>query len=579
MTRVFDDPGAFADDALAGFTAAYPGYVLRADGGVVRAAASRPGQVAVVIGGGSGHYPAFAGLVGPGLAMGAVCGKIFASPSAGQAYRVARAVDSGGGVLFSYGNYAGDRMQFGQAEQRLRSEGTDARTVVVTDDIASAPVERMADRRGIAGDLTVFKVAGSAADAGLGLDEVERLARKANARTRTLGVAFNGCTLPGAPGPLFSVPPGQMSIGLGIHGEPGISDVPLPSAHDLAQMLVARLLEERPEGSVERAVVLLNGLGTIKYEELFVLFGHVAAHLAAAGVEVADAECGELVTSLDMAGLSLSLFWTDEELEALWSAPADAPAFRKPHRPPFERRQVAATDVAAITYEPASTASQRLARLAALALGAAARVVHQHEGELGDLDAVAGDGDHGAGMCRGADGAAEAAAAAVRRGAGVREVLMAAGEEWSERAGGTSGALWSAALMALASSLSGRGSYGAADLVRAVTAARDAIVGLGQAELGDKTVVDALNPFVEVLSLEIAQGNEVPAALRTSAEAATNAAAATAALRPRKGRARPLAERSVGSPDPGAVSFALIVTALAAQADAWADDYGPNRAE
>jgi dihydroxyacetone kinase len=574
MTRVFDDPGAFADDALAGFTAAYPGYVLRADGGVVRAAASRPGQVAVVIGGGSGHYPAFAGLVGPGLAMGAVCGKIFASPSAGQAYRVARAVDSGGGVLFSYGNYAGDRMQFGQAEQRLRSEGTDARTVVVTDDIASAPVERMADRRGIAGDLTVFKVAGSAADAGLGLDEVERLARKANARTRTLGVAFNGCTLPGAPGPLFSVPPGQMSIGLGIHGEPGISDVPLPSAHDLAQMLVARLLEERPEGSVERAVVLLNGLGTIKYEELFVLFGHVAAHLAAAGVEVADAECGELVTSLDMAGLSLSLFWTDEELEALWSAPADAPAFRKPHRPPFERRQVAA-----ITYEPASTASQRLARLAALALGAAARVVHQHEGELGDLDAVAGDGDHGAGMCRGADGAAEAAAAAVRRGAGVREVLMAAGEEWSERAGGTSGALWSAALMALASSLRSRGSYGAADLVRAVTAARDAIVGLGQAELGDKTVVDALNPFVEVLSLEIAQGNEVPAALRTSAEAATNAAAATAALRPRKGRARPLAERSVGSPDPGAVSFALIVTALAAQADAWADDNGPSRAE
>ncbi len=579
MTRVFDDPGDFADDALAGFTAAYPGYVLRVDGGVVRAAASRSGQVAVVIGGGSGHYPAFAGLVGPGLATGAVCGKIFASPSAGQAYRVARAVDSGGGVLFSYGNYAGDRMQFGQAEQRLRSEGTDARTVVVTDDIASAPPDRMADRRGIAGDLTVFKVAGAAADAGMGLDEVERLALKANARTRTLGVAFNGCTLPGASGPLFSVPPGQMSIGLGIHGEPGISDVALPSARDLGEMLVARLLEERPEGSAERAVVLLNGLGTIKYEELFVLFGHVAAHLAAAGVEIADAECGELVTSLDMAGLSLSLFWTDEELDALWSAPADAPAFRKPHRPARERRLVAATDVAAITYEPPSVASQRLAGLAALALRAVAQVVHQHEGELGDLDAVAGDGDHGAGMCRGADGAAEAAAAAVRRGAGVQEVLMAAGAEWSERAGGTSGALWSAALMALASSLSGPGPYGAPDLVRAVTAGREAIVGLGQAEMGDKTIVDALSPFVEVLTLEIAQGNGVRAALRIAAEAATKAAATTAALRPRKGRARPLAERSVGSPDPGAVSFALIVTALAAQADVWAGDYRPDGAE
>jgi dihydroxyacetone kinase len=533
----------------------------------------------VVIGGGSGHYPAFAGLVGPGLATAAVCGKVFASPSAGQAYRVARAADSGGGVLFTYGNYAGDRMQFGQAEQRLRSEGVDARTVIVTDDIASAPVDQMADRRGIAGDLTVFKVAGSAADAGLGLAEVERLARKANARTRTLGVAFNGCTLPGAPGPLFTVPPGQMSIGLGIHGEPGISDVPLPSAHDLAEMLVARLLAERPEGSTGRAVVLLNGLGTIKYEELFVLFGQVAARLAEAGVEIAEAECGELVTSLDMSGLSLTLFWTDDELEALWSAPADAPAFRKPHRPPAVRRQVVATDVAVITYEAASTASLRLSRLAALALEAAAQVVHEHEGELGDLDAVAGDGDHGAGMCRGVDGAAEAASMAVGRGAGVREVLMVAGEEWSERAGGTSGALWSAALMALASSLYSRGSYGASDLVEAVTAARDAMVGLGQAEPGDKTVVDAFSPFVDVLSQEIAEGRDVVPALRTAAEAATNAAAATAALRPRKGRARPLAERSVGSPDPGAVSFALIVTALADRAEAWAEDHGPSQAE
>src|ERR1017187_7991755 len=172
MTRVFDDPAAFADEALAGFASAYPGYVARVDGGMARAAASRPGQVAVVIGGGSGHYPAFAGLVGAGLATAAVCGQVFASPSAGQAYRVARAVESGGGVLFSYGNYAGDRMQFGQAEQRLRSEGIDARTVVVTDDIASAPVDHMDDRRGIAGDLTVFKVAGAAAESGLGLPEV-----------------------------------------------------------------------------------------------------------------------------------------------------------------------------------------------------------------------------------------------------------------------------------------------------------------------------------------------------------------------------------------------------------------------
>jgi dihydroxyacetone kinase len=340
-------------------------------------------------------------------------------------------------------------------------------------------------------------------------------------------------------------------------------------------MLVAGLLKERPEGSAERAVVLLNGLGTIKYEELFLLFGKVAARLAAAGVEVADVECGELVTSLDMSGLSLTLFWTDEELGALWSAPADTPAFRKSHRPAFARRQVTGADAAAIAHEPASPASQQLARLAALALGTAAEAVHEHERELGDLDAVAGDGDHGAGMRRGVDGAAEAASAAVGRGAGVREVLMVAGNEWSERAGGTSGALWSAALMAMASSLGGRGSYDAADLVDAVRSARDAMVALGQAEPGDKTVIDALSPFVEALSREVAHGREVEGALRTSAETAASAAAATAGLRPRKGRARPLADRSVGSPDPGAVSFALIVTALAA----WADDYNRSQAE
>ena len=575
MTRVFDDPAAFADEALAGFAAAYPGYVARVDGGVVRAEATRPGQVAVVIGGGSGHYPAFAGLVGSGLAMGAVCGKVFASPSAGQAYRVARAVESGGGVLFSYGNYAGDRMQFGQAEQRLRAEGTDARTVLVTDDIASAPVEHMDERRGIAGDLTVFKVAGSAAEAGLGLDAVERLARKANARTRTLGVAFTGCTLPGAPGPLFTVPSGQMSIGLGIHGEPGISDVPMPSAHELAELLVTRLLGERPEGCTDRAVVLLNGLGTVKYEELFLLFGKVAAQLVAAGVEVVDVECGELVTSLDMSGLSLTLFWTDDELEALWSAPADAPGYRKVPRPPAERRKVIAIEgTAAITGEPASAASQSLARLAGQALGTAAQTVHQYERELGDLDAVAGDGDHGTGMCRGADGAAEAARAAVSRGAGVHELLIAAGDQWSERAGGTSGALWSAALIAMAASLRNRPSYSATDLVEAVTAARDAMVGLGHAEAGDKTVIDAFSPFVEMLSQEIAQGRAAAPALRASAVAATTAAAATAGLRPRKGRARPLADRSVGTPDPGAVSLALIATALADKAGVWASDFG-----
>jgi D-erythrulose 4-kinase len=583
MTRVFDDPAEFADEALAGFAAAYPNYVAPVDGGLVRAAASRQGQVAVVIGGGSGHYPAFAGLVGPGLATAAACGKVFASPSAGQAYRVALAAERGGGVLFSYGNYTGDRMQFGQAEQRLRAEGVDARTVVVTDDIASAPFTERDERRGIAGGLAVFKVAGAAAEAGLSMNEVERVARKANSRARTLGVAFMGCTLPGARAPLFTVPSGQMSIGLGIHGEPGVSEVPLPPASDLADLLVARLLAERPEGATGRVVVLVNGLGTVKYEELLLLFGKVATRLAEAGIEVMDAECGEFVTSLDMSGLSLTLFWIDEELESLWSAPADSPAFRKVARSKFERRSlIPATTTGTVTTVVATTASAQLAQVAAGALEAAAETVHDHEQELGDLDAVAGDGDHGSGMCRGADGAVEAARAALESGAGVHELLMAAGEQWSDRAGGSSGALWSAALMAVAARLGNRNCYDASDLVASAAAARDAMAELGGAAPGDKTVLDAVYPFVEALQTEIDQGRSLGESLRAAAAASTRAAAGTAPMRPRKGRARPLAERSVGHPDPGAVSFALIVTALAANVDdwveGWVDDWADSRA-
>ena len=200
MTRIFDNPADFADDALDGFVAANRGYVARVDGGVVRSTEVPSGQVALVVGGGSGHYPAFAGLVGPGLATASACGNMFASPAAGQVYRVAKAANAGGGVLLSYGNYAGDVLHFGQAQLRLNAEGIETRTVTVTDDIASAPLDQIEKRRGIAGDLTVFKIAGAAAEAGLDLDAVERLAIKTNYRTRSLGVAFDGCTLPGAIG-------------------------------------------------------------------------------------------------------------------------------------------------------------------------------------------------------------------------------------------------------------------------------------------------------------------------------------------------------------------------------------------
>ncbi|QDG87369.1 dihydroxyacetone kinase subunit DhaL [Pseudarthrobacter sp. NIBRBAC000502770] len=564
MTKIFDDPAQFADDALDGFVAANRQYVARVDGGVVRSTESPASQVALVIGGGSGHYPAFAGLVGAGLAAGSACGNMFASPSAGQVYRVAKASQTGGGVLLSYGNYAGDVLHFGQAQDKLNAEGIETRTVLVTDDIASAPLEEITKRRGIAGDLTVFKVAGAAAEAGLDLDEVERLAIKANHHTRSLGVAFAGCTLPGAAEPLFTVPEGMMSVGLGIHGEPGISEQPLPTASELARLLVDGLLKDKPDAAGTRVVPILNGLGTVKYDELFLLFGKIEALLTGAGLEIVEPECGELVTSLDMSGLSLTLFWLDAELEKFWAAPADTPAFRKGNLAPRRARSVEALAEAgtapALAATPASTA---LAATAVGALKEARSVVVEHEDALGKLDAIAGDGDHGIGMRRGVDAAVAAAEKSHAAGAGLEELLTAAGEQWAERAGGTSGALWGAAVAAVGKTLGSKNSYTASDAAAAVNALRDAIITLGKAEAGDKTMVDALLPFAETFNRAIDDGGSLAASLRAAAEAAAKAADETAGLSPKKGRARPLAEKSLGHPDPGAVSFGLIARRLA----------------
>lgn len=585
MTRIFADPESFVDDALEGFARANGDLIRRVDGGIVRARPLEAGRVAVVIGGGSGHYPAFAGLVGAGVAAGAVCGNIFSSPSARQVVSVARAANAGGGILLSYGNYAGDVIHFGEAERELRASGLDVRTVLVTDDIASAPVDARHTRRGIAGDLCVFRIAGAAAEEGADMDEVERLARRADDRTRTLGVAFGGCTLPGAGGPLFTVPDGMMSVGLGIHGEPGVRDVPMQRAPELARTLLDPLLAERPEGAGARAVLIVNGLGTVKHEELFVLYRHLTDILVAEGVEVVSPLCGELVTSLDMAGVSVTLLWVDDELERLWNAPALTPAFTRgsvvipppaPAPAPAPSPGPDAADAVpsapaggalAASADPvrrdASPASRAAAARCLELFGRARAVVAENAAELGDLDAIAGDGDHGVGMLRGIDAAAAAAIDSDAR-SGVGEQLRRAGAVWADRAGGTSGALWGAALEAMGDALADADPDAAA-VADAIHAARTRIEQLGGAQLGDKTLVDALIPFDDEFRRQVGLGAALPDATRDAAAAAAAAAEATAVLTPRKGRARPLAERSIGHPDPGAVSFAMIVGALVPQ--------------
>ncbi|RCW47302.1 homodimeric dihydroxyacetone kinase [Halopolyspora algeriensis] len=558
------DAASFKSAWLDGFVTAYGRTVRKVPGayGVVGRHAPRPGKVSVIIGGGCGHYPAFAGLVGPGLADAAVIGDVFTSPSAEQVYRTARAADGGAGVLFSYGNYSGDVMHFGLAARRLAAEGIDSRTVLVTDDVASGTADNTEARRGVAGDFFVFKVAGAAAERGDDLDTVAALASKANVRTRTYGAAFGGCTLPGQVDPLFTVEPGRVELGLGIHGEPGARTVDRMSAQELAAELVDTLLPQLPDGA-DRVAVLLNGLGRTKYEELFACYPEIERRLRSAGLRPHRPEVGEFVTSLDMAGLSLSLMVLDDELAELYDAGCATPGFRALIPQVSGENE---TREAPYRSEGVPDEARHGGVVHALLVAALDRVSGQEE-ELGRLDAVAGDGDHGQGIVRGLRAAVDAADRAGSHSGDARSVgdaLLSAGTALADAAGGASGALYGALLGETGAGLRLRegSSVDTTLLADAVRSACGAVAELGGAQRGDKTLLDALEPFRDTLTEQAHSGADVVPAVSVAALEATKAAEATAELVSARGRASRLGARDLGTPDPGATSLALMLTAF-----------------
>lgn len=568
MTHVYNAPADFKEDVISGFSAAYPSYVARVVGaaGFTRAGGPLDGKVSLVVGGGSGHYPSYSGVIGTGFADGAVLGDLFASPSAEQVYRICKAANGGAGVILGFGNYAGDRLNFKVAADRLMAEGIETRIVYVTDDIASADSSEKDKRRGIAGTFTVYKIAGAAAEEGSSLDEVERIMSATNQATYSFGVAFAGCTMPGADDALFHVEDGKIDFGLGIHGEPGISSVGWMPASELAATLVGKVLAERPAGVDGRAAVLVNGLGSTKCEELFVLFGHVASLLAEHDVRMVAPEVGELVTSLDMAGCSLTVTWLDDELERLWTAPADTPAYRRgtvQASDLFTERRDNTDAVSEEAVERASEESKAAAVLVRDAVVALNEVIEDNKEYLGKIDAIAGDGDHGIGMSRGSTAAAQAAEAAQGSAGGVQTVLAAAGAAFGDKAGGTSGILWGLLLSDIGAQLGNTDAVDSSGVARAVQASAVNLQSFSKAELGDKTMLDSLFPFVDTLNSEVDGGASLASAWRSAATVCVQAAEDTAGLSPKIGRARPLADKSVGSPDPGAVSMGMIVTAIA----------------
>ncbi|MCL8207084.1 MAG: dihydroxyacetone kinase subunit DhaK [Actinomycetia bacterium] len=325
MQKFLNDPLDFVDEALEGILRAHPADLRRVSArGLIRADAPLPRKVGLVTGGGFGHLPLFLGYVGDGLADGVAVGNVFASPGAIDIAAVGRAVSAGHGVLFLIGNYFGDVANFRKAAELLAAEGIPADVVTVTDDVASAPPDARERRRGIAGAFFVYKIAGAAAAAGLSLEEVGRLARRANAATHTIGVALSPCEIPGTGRPSFTLPAGEMEIGMGIHGEAGIERGPLRPAREVAALLVERLAADGALDAPEVAV-LLNSLGATSPEELYVLYGAVHEALASHGTRVAYALVGRYATSMEMAGCSLSVLRLEEAFRPLLERPAYSP--------------------------------------------------------------------------------------------------------------------------------------------------------------------------------------------------------------------------------------------------------------
>lgn len=329
--KIINDGNRAVDEMLEGILAAHPRHLTSVDGSprsIIARDGPRPGKVGLVIGGGSGHEPTFLGFVGKGLADAAAIGNVFASPPPDPILECAKAVSGGAGVLFMYGNYAGDVMNFDMAAEMAGMDDIEVRTVLTTDDVASAPLDQRQKRRGVAGNFFIFKAAGAACDLMLSLDECERIARKANDRTFTMGVALSPCSLPQTRRPNFEIGADEMEIGMGIHGEPGIARGKLGTADEITDEMLDKIFAEMAPKRGDKVAVLVNSLGSTPLMELYIMNRRVKQRLDAIGVSVHATWVGNYCTSLEMAGASVTLFHLDEELQTMLDHPCDCAMFR-----------------------------------------------------------------------------------------------------------------------------------------------------------------------------------------------------------------------------------------------------------
>jgi dihydroxyacetone kinase len=546
MKKLINNPRNVVREMLEGLVALTPGQALLADADVVVRAELPPREarpVALISGGGSGHEPAHAGYVGPGLLTAAVAGDVFTSPSVDAVLEAIRASAGPEGAVLIVKNYTGDRLNFGLAAELARAEGIPVEIVVVADDVALRDTVAKERRRGIAGTVLVHKVAGAAAARGDSLETVATLARAAAEELGTMGVALGACTVPAAGRPGFTLEDDAAELGLGIHGEQGVRRVPMQPADAFVETLLTSVLEDLAITSGARVALLVNGLGGTPAMELSIVARRALSFLRERGLVVERAWCGNYLTAIEMPGVSLSVLKVDDDRLSLLDAPASAPAWSSDGRIPAKPNVLPAPPAASIEHPheagPLSSTLQATLLRIADALSAA-------EAELTTLDSAAGDGDLGISMARGA--------AALRSlpkhvFATPATMLEAMSNALRRAIAGSSGPFYAVGLLRAARYLENGASW--------ATAFREgvnAIAELGGARAGDRTMLDALLPAVEAFDAGLAWP-EVVAAAEVGLQA-------TARMQPRLGRASYLGDRAVGTVDAGAAAVLVWMRAI-----------------
>ena len=565
MKKLINHPANVVQEMMEGLLAAHSGLsrlsnytvLLRSD-----AAAIRDRQVAVISGGGSGHEPAHAGFIGSGMLSAAVAGEVFTSPSSDTVYAAIKAITGKPGALLIVKNYTGDRLNFGLAAEIARADGLSVEIVIVADDIALAATHDIAGRRGIAGTILVHKIAGAAASEGKPLHEVAQIAREAAAAVATMGVSLSAGTVPAVGKPSFTLDDTEVELGLGIHGEPGVQRAPLHSADAITSRLLDEIVSVHRIAPGDEVVLMVNNLGSTTGMELAIVARRAMSELRSRHIAVRRVFAGTFMTSLEMAGVSLSLLRVDHERLRLLDAPTTAPAWPNASTEApstLEERTISLPLISPTPPDRPKTSEPSTA--IEIAIEAACNGLTVAQERLTELDRMVGDGDLGITLARGAAAVLEGLPGYPVHHAS--QTLMAIGRTLQSVLGGASGPLYGVLFLRAGTALESKDARDPMAWAEAIQEANSAVSQLGGAGAGDRTMLDALLPFANTFREELGAGTSVQTALRTSVSAAEQGAEATAEMQPKRGRSSYLGGRAVGHPDPGAIAVALWLGAVA----------------